>query len=280
MSNAPTDPRLRDLEGRSVYVEANGIHHHLLEYGAEADPPVLILPGITSPAPTWEFVARTLAEDFHVFTLDIRGRGLSDTPEDGYTLPDYAADVEGVVAALGLVRPIVLGHSMGARIAAAYGALHADQAGPLIVADPPLTGPGRDPYWISEETFVTSIREAQAGATAEDMRPYFPTWSDEHLELRAQWLPTCDENAVAVTHRLFHSEDFFDYWPRLGRPVVFIYGAKSPAVSAEGAREVAQALPAAKVVEVPEAAHMIPWDNLPGFERAVLPALRDLAAAR
>jgi hypothetical protein len=31
------------------------------------------------------------------------------------------------------------------------------------------------------------------------MRPYFPTWTDQQLEQRAQWLPTCDEITVAET---------------------------------------------------------------------------------
>jgi N-formylmaleamate deformylase len=250
----------------------------VLEYGDVERPCVLIVPGITSPAATWEFVAEPLSAQFHIYTLDIRGRGLSDAPRDGYTLSDYAADVHGVIQALRLDRPILIGHSLGARIAVAYGALYPDEVGPLIIVDPPLTGPGRAPYFISEETFITSIREAKAGATADDMRRYFPTWTNEHLELRAKWLATCDENAVAQSHRLFHVEDFFDYWPKLGCPVVFIYGADSLAVTKDGAAEVIAALPSARMIEVPEAGHMIPWDNEQGFREAVTPSLRALAA--
>ena len=142
MSDRPV-PSTEGLLGKSRFVQANGLRHHLLEYGPKDATPVLILPGIPSPAPTWEFVARELADDYRVFTADIRGRGLSDNPPSGYTLPDYAADAAGVIEALGLDRPIVLGHSMGARIATALGALHPDSAGALVIVDPPLTGPGR-----------------------------------------------------------------------------------------------------------------------------------------
>jgi N-formylmaleamate deformylase len=277
VSDEAVVPNTDGLRGRSLFVDANGINQHLLQYGDASSPTVLILPGITSPAATWEFVAEPLASEFHVLTLDIRGRGLSSHPSDGFTLPDYASDVHGVVRALGLIQPIVLGHSLGARIAAAYGTLYPGDAGPLVVVDPPLTGPGRQPYSISLETFITSIREARAGATADDMRRYFPTWSDEHLELRATWLPTCDENAVAQTHRLFHQEDFFDYWPKLAVPVVFIYGSESPAVTGEGVAEVAAALPIAEVRAVTGAGHMIPWDTPTGFAEVLLPALRALA---
>ena len=63
-----------------------------------------------------------------MLVLDVRGRGLSDTPADGFTLPEYAGDVAAVIDELELEPPVVLGHSMGARIAAAFGVLHADRA--------------------------------------------------------------------------------------------------------------------------------------------------------
>ena len=93
---------------------------------------ILILPGITSPAITWEFVAEELARDYRVLTMDLRGRGLSDRGASGtYRETDYALDVAEFMDAVGLVRPVVLSHSMGARIATAFGALYPDKHGPV-----------------------------------------------------------------------------------------------------------------------------------------------------
>jgi N-formylmaleamate deformylase len=250
--------------GRSVYVQANGLRLHFLEYGDEALPPLVIVPGITSPAITWEFVALELARDFRVLTMDVRGRGLSDVGS-GFTLPDYARDLADALPALGLDRPAVLGHSMGGRIAAAFGMFYPELRGPLVVADPPLCGPGRPPYPTPLEPFVESLRKARAGTTAEEMRPFFPTWTDEQLALRAAWLGTCDETAVVETHRLFHEEDFFEYWPSLAPPTLFLWGGASPVVGEAGAAELAATNPAAEIVELPGAGHMLPWDDLAGF---------------
>ena len=80
--------------------------------------------------------------------LDNRGRGLSSGgPDIGYTLDDYAQDAAGLIEALGLDRPFVLGHSMGGRIAIKLAATRPDLVGSLIVADPPLSGPGRPRHW-------------------------------------------------------------------------------------------------------------------------------------
>jgi N-formylmaleamate deformylase len=256
-------------QGRSGHAEANGLRHHYLEYGSE-EPTILVVPGITSPAITWEFVSQRLAADYRVCTIDVRGRGLSDRARPGaYGLRDYAADVAGLIAALGLERPVVLGHSMGARIVSALSALHPGAAGPLLVVDPPLTGPGRDPYPFPLQIYVDQLHEAYAGASADDMRRYFPSWSHRELQIRAEWLPTCDETAVVETYENFHTEDFFGYWTQVRPPVLFMYGLESPVVPGTALEEVQAANPVAEVVGIAGAGHMIPWDNLEEFLGAV-----------
>jgi N-formylmaleamate deformylase len=153
---------------------------------------------------------------------------------------------------------------MGARIATAFGALYPERRGPLVVVDPPLTGPGRTPYGTPLHAFVDELRAAERGDDAPTRR-LFPTWSDAHLARRVQWLPSCDEAAITETYRNFDEEDFFGFWQQLAPPVQFIWGRESHAVSEAGAREVAQANPAAAVAAVAGAGHMVPWDNLPEF---------------
>jgi N-formylmaleamate deformylase len=258
-------PDLTSVRGHSRFVEANGIRLHFLEYGDADTPDLVLVPGITSPAVTWEFVSTELARDYHVFAMDVRGRGLSDHPTTGFTTPDYARDLAEALPALGLERALVVGHSMGAWIAAAFGALHPERRGPLIIADPPMTRPGGDAYFIPVESFLRSIAEARAGATAADMRPYFPTWTDEQLEQRAEWLPTCDATAVAETWRMFHVEPWLEWWRALEPPVLFLWGSESPAVGPGGADEAAEVNPAAEFAVVQGAAHMLPFDDLEGF---------------
>lgn len=249
------------------YVQSGDVRLHYLEHGRDGRP-IVAIPGITSPAPTFEFAAVELARRHRVITLDVRGRGLSDKPADGYTLDVYAADVAALLEQLELDRPIILGHSMGARIAAAFGALHPDRRGPLVLVDPPLTGPGRDEYPISLQTFKEQLAKARAGATAEDMRPFFPKWTDEQLQRRAEWLPTCDETAVVESWWNFHREDVHAIFPRLAPPVLFMYGLESPMVTAAGAEEVLAANPEFTAAAIPGAGHMIMFDNLAGFVAA------------
>jgi N-formylmaleamate deformylase len=261
--------------GRSDFVNANGLRLHLLCYG-DTGPAVIIVPGITSPALTAEFLALELSRDYRVAVLDVRGRGRSDAaPSGGYTLKHYADDLAAVVTALGDERPTVIGHSMGARIAAAYAARYG--SGPLVLADPPLSGPGREPYPTSWDSFKTQLDEARRGTTADEIRRFYPKWAERELRIRAQELPSCDETAVFETHRGFETEDFLEYWRALRPPVLLIRGADSPVVSDAGEAALRRENPAIPIVSVPDAGHMIPWDNFAGFMASVRTFLESTA---
>jgi N-formylmaleamate deformylase len=273
MLDAVMHAELSALPAESRHVTAGDLRIHVLDYGGEGRP-AIVLPGITSPVITQDFFVRELVGELRPIVVDLRGRGLSDTPADGsYTLDDYAADTAAVVRELGLDRPLVIGHSLGARIAAAFAVGYPDLAGELILVDPPLSGPGRAPYPMTEQAFVDQLREANAGTTPDGVRKYFPRWPEAELELRARWLPTCDETAVVETHRGFEREDFFAYWPQLAGAPVLIRGGDSPVVGEAGAAELAAARPDATIVTVPDAGHMVPWDNREGFLAALLPHL-------
>ena len=267
---------IAEIAGQSHFVEANGLRHHVLRYGQDTDPAVLFLPGITSPAVTADFLARRIAQHgFSIVVPDIRGRGQSDRAAPGaYRLEDYAADVNGIVGGLGLHRPIVIGHSMGARIAAAYVTAYAPQDhGLLVMIDPPVSGPGRQPYPTSLDSFMRQLSEAKGGTTPEAVRSFYPNWPEREILIRIEALPSCDETAVRETHAGFESEDFFPYWRAVTQPALLIYGAKSPVVPEDAARELASANPSVEIRAVANAGHMVPWDNETGFFDALLPAL-------
>ena len=276
---SPNGPR-GNTEGdvRGMHCLSNGVRLHYLDFNhAAPGTPILLLPGITSPAATWAFVARRLSASRRVVVPDIRGRGLSDSgPGLGYSLDDYAGDALGLIAAAGLQRPIVIGHSMGARIAARLAAMSPSAAARLVLADPPLSGPGREPYPTPLSSYISAREEASKGATVDQFRRFTPTWTDEQIALRIQWLPTCSVEAITETHRNFQEEDIFPDFANLQCRTLLIYAMRAKVIPPEMAAEVARLLPDGEVVGV-QTGHMIPWDNLDEFidvvNRFIAPAV-------
>ncbi|GAA0910400.1 alpha/beta hydrolase [Pseudonocardia zijingensis] len=249
---------LADVPATSRWVRAGDLRLHVLDYGGPGVP-LVVLPGITSPAITMDFVAREVTDLVRPIVLDVRGRGLSDAGKS-YTLDDYADDTVAVLDGLGLDRPLLLGHSMGARIVAVVAARGVPLRGTVLV-DPPMSGPGRGPYPTTLEAFLGQLEQAQRGTDADEVARSWPRWPRREQELRARWLSSCDREAVAATHAGFEGEDFFDTWPRVPAPTVLVHGGDSPVVTSAGAAEAAAANPAAQLVEVPGAGHMVFWDE-------------------
>ena len=222
--------------GRHLTVGGVRLHHH--EFPGDG-PALVLLPGITSPAIMWDFVSRRLADFCHVFTLDIRGRGLSSSGDDlDYWLADYAADVQGVIEQLGLENPVVAGHSMGARIALKLAADAPSLVGPLILIDPPVSGPGRRNY-------------------------------------RDPWLTTCTVKAVTQTHISFHEEDVHVLMPAIASPTLLIYAEMGGTISDEDAAEITGLIPECRSIRIDGVGHMIPWDDLETFASTIENFLRD-----
>lgn len=253
---------------RGRHIMANGIRLHFVRLG-EGRSPLVLLPGITSPAATWEFVAAGLAARNDVYVLDNRGRGLSQGGATlRYRLNDYAADTEAFIGALGLERPAILGHSMGARIAVRLAARAPALVGRIVLVDPPVSGPGRRPYPIPLHYYLESIQAVSRGLGYEEMKKSLP-WSDEHLQLRMEWLPTCDPTAVSESHKSFQEEDIHADLPQIAAETLLMYAEKGGTVSEADAEEFVAALRHGRKQRIDGAGHMIPWDQFDLFVRTV-----------
>ncbi|MFJ9850656.1 alpha/beta fold hydrolase [Streptomyces sp. NPDC101150] len=265
---------LADIPATGRWVRSGTARLHVLDYGGPG-PALVILPGITSPAVTMDFVARELTDLVRPLVVDIRGRGLSDGG-GSYGLEEYAEDTEAVVNGLGLRRPLLFGHSMGARIAAVVAARGKAAIGGSVLADPPMSGPGRGPYPTSLEAFLGQLAQAERGTDADEVAVSWPRWPRREQELRARWLSSCERQAITASHRGFETEDFFAWWPSVPGPAALLYGADSPVVTAAGVAQARALLPAASFAAVPDAGHMIFWDNPPAALSALREALRPM----
>jgi len=210
-------------------------------------------------------VADKLSEFADVYVLDIRGRGLSSGgPQLSYMLDDYARDVQGVIEALDIKQPVILGHSMGARIAVRFAATYPTPIEKLVLVDPPVSGPGRRPYPIGLAYYLESIEEVSRGEGYEALKSTFG-WTDDQIEARMEWLPTCDPYAIAETHRSFHEEGIHDDLPVINVRSLLLYAEQGGTVSDDDAKAFSQAMPDCESVKVLNAGHMIPWDQLDVF---------------
>jgi N-formylmaleamate deformylase len=161
----------------SAEVVSQGVKLHYCRTGGNK-PPLVLAHGITDDGLCWTPVAEALAENLDIIMVDARGHGKSEAPADGYTLTNLGTELAGLIQALELEKPILLGHSMGAITVLITAGLFPDLPRAILLEDPP-------PFWMSSEASVQNDEHFQgfSGWIASNKRK---TRDDLLAEVRAQ----------------------------------------------------------------------------------------------
>ncbi len=133
----PVDEVLQ-AEAPGDFIELDRGATHYQWHGPEGGPVVVLIHGLTSPSYVWDAVVPGLtALGFRVLRYDLYGRGYSDRLEGKAGPARYVAQLEGLLAALGINgRVSLIGYSMGARIAVDFAAKQADRVEHLCLVAP------------------------------------------------------------------------------------------------------------------------------------------------
>ncbi|MDX3905147.1 MAG: alpha/beta hydrolase [Pigmentiphaga sp.] len=248
-----------------AHVRANGIRQHYLRFpGPGRD--IVIVPGIVSPAALWQHVGEFLQAGFDVRILDVRGRGLSEQGSHlDYRVDACAADLEAFIASQALRAPIVIGHSMGARIAARLAA-RGGGIGELIMLDPPCSGPGKRPYPVPMDRTIKMLEACRRGEGDAYLRgANVAPWPEPLLRQRAEWLATCDPRAVHEAYLDFQEQDFHADVAGIACPVTLVPAQASGVILADELAALQAGQPALKVVVAEGAAHQMQAENIDTF---------------
>ncbi len=94
------------------------LHGHRAVYrAAGSGPTVVLIHGMVNSSRHWERVALKLAETHHVVAPDLIGHGDAATPRGDYSLGAHAASIRDLLAAIGVDRATIVGHSLGGGVA-------------------------------------------------------------------------------------------------------------------------------------------------------------------
>ena len=262
----------------SRFVEAGGLRLHYLDYGTAGRPPMLCAHGGGANAHWFDFVASGFNADYHVRALDHRGHGDSawaDPPE--YSYQHYASELAEAVEKLDLRDFVLIGHSMGGKIALAYAATYPGRVSRLVIVDSNLqtteerlsemrdigARPGKN--YATREEFAARFRLQPEDTTA-------PPEIIRHLARNScmqladgRWRHKFDRKVFA-RHRII---DGMSCWNRIKIPALLVKGELSHRVTPEIAAAVKAHCAQVDLVEVARSYHHVTLDNPSGFTHAV-----------
>jgi len=269
------------------FVAANGIRLHYRRWfptGPVSNlPPILLLHGLASAARIWDLVAPLLAERGYVVTaLDQRGHGESDKPDTGYDFATIVDDDTTVVEALGIQRPIAVGHSWGAGVALQYAATYADQTTALVMIDGGVNQLSLRPGWSREQAMKDLAPPRFAGTARDTFLSYIRSgplgqqWTSQLEDIMLHIVQLRDDGTVAprldfenhlqVIGAMW-DQPTFDLYRQLRCPAKVVLAEQKPTsetqeaflqMRLQGLARVQELYPALRVVRMADTIHDIP----------------------
>lgn len=230
--------------------------HHVMHGSATA--PVLVLGGsLGTTLEMWNSQLPALTERFRIVAFDHRGHGKSDSPETSCSLDDLGADVVALLDRLSLERVSYAGLSLGGMIGvwlAANVPGRIDRLA-LLCTSANLNAPQ---YWYARaavvraegmKSIVDPVAERWFTPTFAKRRPAVVTAFKAMLgSVRPVTYAACCDAIAAM--------DLSPNLPSIAAPTIVVAGEEDLAIPVDHGRAIADAIPLARLVVVPEAAHL------------------------
>lgn len=255
-----------DVPGTTLYYEDEGA----------GEQPLLFLHGWGTSARVWGAQLPEFVRDHRVVTLDWRGCGRSGRPATGNTMAGVLDDLSVLIDALRLVRPVVIGSSLGAAFATELAVRSPELVGGAVAVDGPA-------YWPSQGIDVARIehdlRTDRAASIAEWVVNWFAPGTSPAL---VDW--TVRQILDSGTYIDEHLTAFasYDPRPRLGElrvPIHYIHGALDTQPPVAVAKTCAALTPGAGVSVIEGAGHLPHQERPAEFNGALRAALGNMMSA-
>lgn len=239
-------------------IEVNGLR---IAYDRVGTGPLLVLlHGVLGDRRLWRPQLEALSDRFTVIAWDCPGCGESDDPQESVRLPQFAGWLAGLIAALGLDRPHVLGLSWGAGLALELYSRYPTLPRSLVLAAAYAGWAGSLPAEEVERRRQQCLRESNLPP-----RQFVPGWIpdlltdaappamvDAVMEIMAGFHPVGFRTMVQA----FAQADLREVLPRISVPTMLLYGAADLRSPLSVAQSLHTRIPDSHLVVVPGVGHL------------------------
>ena len=246
-----------------------------LHYEATGDgPPLLLVPGLGGIGSFWQQQAADFARDFRVIVHDHRGCGRSSRSRIAYSVEQMAADLLCLMDALGIAAADFVGHSTGGAIGQIIAQDRPERVQRLVLS---ASWAGPDPY--IRRSFAARRELLRLGGVASYWRasvlllrpPYWISANDAALQAEEARLLADPPDAAILDSRI-DAVLRFDRRAQLGRiraPTLVVTAADDMVTPPHYADELAETIPGATLVMLPQGGHFAPVIEAAAYNRVV-----------
>nr|AIK66564.1 3-oxoadipate enol-lactonase [Arhodomonas sp. Seminole] len=259
------------------FLQAGDITTHYDLRGPADAPVVMLSNSIGTGLGIWDAVTNRLVPDFRVLRYDTRGHGLSDAPPGPYTIEGLGADAVALLDALGIDRVHFCGLSLGGMIAQQIAAAAPERLASVVCSDT-ATRIGTADMWQER---ARTARESGIETMADAILPrwFAPAFGErEPAALRGYRNMLCRTPAegYAGACEAIGAADLDNATASIRLPALVIVGDADQATTPADARRLAETIPGARLVEIPNTAHLPCVEDPATFAERLTEFLREV----
>jgi rifampin ADP-ribosylating transferase len=239
---------------------ATGISLAFTSHGTPSGDPVLLLHAWGESRRCFDLLLPALPADLHVLAVDQRGHGDSDTPPDGYSLPEAAADVEAFLDAVDIPQAVLVGSSSGGYVAQQVAVTSPDRVSGLVLVGSPRSLLGR-PAFADE---VESLSDPVSPDWVRQSLTWFPAYHD----IPAWYLDDRVSDGARIPAHVWRDafQGLITARPptesgTITAPTLVIWGQRDDLLPRDHAERLAAVIPCSQLTVYPDTGHLVLWEQ-------------------
>ncbi len=250
----------------------NGLDTYYEIHGAEGRPWLAFSHSLACSTRMWDGQIAAFKDRYRVLVYDTRGHGQTAAPRGQYTLEGLADDLHALLKHLKIEKPHFVGLSMGGMIGQTFALKYPGVLASLTLADTTSRYPAAAAAMWQDRIRIAEANGMEALVQTTLERWFTPGFREKSKEevsrVAAQILKTPVPGYVGCCHAI-PKIDVTARLQELKLPALVICGEQDPATPPAMARDIAQALPGAKLELIPQAAHLANIEQPEAFNRAL-----------
>jgi non-heme chloroperoxidase len=250
-----------------------------LNYVVQGDPkgPVVVLiHGAGDSWHSWQRVLPLLPETYRVYAVTLRGHGLSDHPESGFSRADFGGDILDFLEQMDIHHATLVGHSLGSFVAQNVAERDKGHIDRLVLIG---SGPGIKKASSSESAVTSPFLKVQDPIPYTFFRDFqastiykpIPAWFFEVMVAEAQRAPAATWHGLGSA---INSGDPMVDLKRITVPTLIFWGEKDSIFHREDQDMLLKILPNASLRAYPEIGHALHWEEPAKFTSDLLAFIR------
>ena len=248
-------------------------------------PPIVFLHAFPLNRSMWVPQEAVLSQRFRTISVDLRGLGESDAPYWRYSMEQYARDVRGILAGLGIEKALFVGLSMGGYLEFALYRMYPEMMLGVVLAD---TRAEADKPEQVQWRFHLAQRTAATGPAAviAEMLPKLLAPARYHRDpglvarVKAMLSAAPVPGIIGALMAMAERPDSTDLLPVITIPTLVIVGADDVLTTTGDAERMAKGIAGAELVVIPDAGHLSNLEQPDRFTTAVERFAAGLFASR